>query len=136
MKVSKKRTAIAIELRDIGMRLVKEARTTVLGMSQGRVIQHQKATFAGGKAIYLEGRPGDGFDHYLHVRAHTLGSVMNIYWGDDGYLHVSRFVPGEWEQQLRAEHSGGPERRELNKTLERVAVALLTTKKLPYSTSA
>jgi hypothetical protein len=134
MKVSKKRTAMAIELRDVAMRLVKQARSTVFGMSHGSVIQHQEVTFSGGKATYLEGRPGDGFDHYLHVRAHTSGSVMNIYWGEDGYLHVTRFVPGEWEQQLRVEHSGGPERRELNKILERIAVA--TTTKLPCSTSA
>jgi len=55
MKVSKKRTAVAMELRDIGMRLVKEARTTtVMG---GQAIQIEKATFLNGEVRYLRGRP-------------------------------------------------------------------------------
>jgi hypothetical protein len=34
-------------------------------------------------------------------------SVMNIYWNEGGDVHVSRFIPGEWETALRAEGAKG-----------------------------
>jgi hypothetical protein len=104
MKVSKKRTAIAIELRDCAMKIIRHFEPDLTNMR----VTVDSIERAGFSLVYSPMRT-HGHDHYLYVGAIGMSedgfprSVMNIYWNERGDVHVSRFIPGKWEAILRAE---------------------------------
>lgn len=97
MKVSKKRTAIATELRNAAHVILERWGYAAQTMSNGRPLLHHEARLLG---CTLRQRSLSADREVLNVSSDSV-NYMNVHWGKSGGVYATRFVPGPWEQMIR-----------------------------------
>jgi hypothetical protein len=66
-------------------------------MSKGKAIPHREAKVLGFTLRRVELASGE---RVLNISS-GAGNHLNVQWGGRGVTHVTRFIPGPWEQTIR-----------------------------------
>lgn len=97
MKVSKKRTLIAAELRNAAHVILETQGYAAHTMSKGKMIPHHEAKVLDSTLRRVELPRGE---QLLNISS-GVGNYLNVQWGKSGGVHATRFIPGPWEQTIR-----------------------------------